>query len=292
MCNKLDTIIKWGGSLPNSYNSYSQRAMPHRLLTLPNDVRLKVLEYVAADYVIPALAYSEFCRLFLSSTSLHQSHTPEDLSPCTCQRPTETIGQQPLSRPSQILRHSLLHVNRQLRQEYIGILKREINVLICHCTLFSKIEVLERSLTPSFTQEYISKLKQLSISVKQTKNLINFFSDCSGAQTWPHWDSEHRIALTSLGVHLTMFLNINGIDAFANLEHLSILWEIHSKKTFLLLDDSDMETALEIIQWKTRSKLARLRTVNLQVEHGSHWKRQKWMKTREGWEFCEKAISD
>jgi hypothetical protein len=180
MSNKLDTIIKWEESLSSSYTSYSQRTIPQRLLTLPKNLRIRVLKYVAADYVIPAVAYSEFCRLFLSSTSLHQSHTPKDLSPCTCQRPTETTDEQPLSRPNQIHRHSLLHVNRQLRQEYISILNREINVLMCHCTLFSKIEVLEQSLTPSFTQEYISKLKRLSISVRQTKNLINFFSDCSG----------------------------------------------------------------------------------------------------------------
>ncbi|TLD39375.1 Succinate dehydrogenase iron-sulfur subunit [Venturia nashicola] len=265
MCTELTTTTNWETSITNSSPSYipsqSETTLQLRLLTLPTELRLAILGYVIDDNIIPALKYSEFCRLFLSAPSKTQTSEIKGIGPCTCRASTDV--------------HSLLHVNRQLRKEYIDVLKQNANILICHCNLFSKIYVLEESL--SFTKERISHLRRISFSVKQppARGSNDFLGD-GMIQTWPCRDNEHRRLLSSLGVFLTMFVTINCIDAFANLEEISIFLEISRGTTFEALDKRDMETILEIALWKLRSRLARLQRFHALVNHGTSWKRQSW----------------
>lgn len=273
MCTELTTATNWE-ELTHSTPSHLQPAIPFqvRLLTLPTELRLAILGYVAGDNMIPALKYSEFCRLFLSAPSAIHRPESESISPCTCRTSTDC--------------HSLLHVNRQLRREYIDALKPNANILICHCNLFSKICVLEESL--SFNKERISNLRRLSLSVKQSSaRNSNVFLGDNMIQTWPYRDNEHRMALTSLGVHLAMFLTLSCIDALANLEDMSIFLEISKEKTFLALDVRDMGTLLEIVLWKMRSRLARLQRVNIQVDSGGSWKSQGWARVGVVWKATE-----
>jgi hypothetical protein len=289
MSTGFNTTIKLE---PSVFPSYPERAIPLRLLAFPKELRLNILEYVAADNAMSALDYFEFCRLFLSSSSPKQACGLRDLPACTCQTPIKRIDKGGFVGQNQVLSHPVLRVNRQLRHEYIDILHREANLLICHCTLFSRIGALEQNLTPAFTKEHVSRLKELSISVKHTNALFNISFGYSGPQTWPSRDDEHRMALTSLGVHLTSFLGINGINPFQNVEQLTIYWVMHTKKTFRSLDDSDMETVLELVLWKTGSRLTKLKDVELQVEHGGLWKRRRWMKTRGVWKHKGTVVRD
>jgi len=279
MCTEFTTAANWEASLSLSSAPYLQPSIPLRLLGLPKELRFKILEYVVADNVIPALKYSEFCRLFISTSSPKQSHEPKDIRPCTCRTSTDC--------------HSLLHVNRQLRQEYVEVMKREANILVCHCDLFSRVHVLEQSLTSAFITAQISNLKRASISVTQSPKFNNamFSYGEFTTQSCPYRNNEHGMALTNLGVHLTMFLTINCIDAFANLEHLSFLWEMQTE-TFLLLDDEDMQTVLEIVLWKTRSRLPKLRAIDVQIKHEGHRKRQAWVKTQTVWKPCKTMSSN
>lgn len=272
MCTGLTTTKNWGASLSQPSPSYLRPAIPLqlRLLTLPRELRFTILEYVVADNIIPALKYSEFCRSFLPSTPSDRPRETKYVESCTCQTSMDS--------------HSPLHVNRQLRQEYFEVLKQNANIIICHCTLFSRICVLEQSL--SSIKERLPDLKQLSISVKSPIRSNVFFGD-DMVQTWPYRDYEHKMALTSLGVHLTMFLTINCIESFATLEHLSILWEINKEKTFQALDERDMETALQIVLWKTRGRLTRLRGVDVKIEHGRFWKNQRWARMQGVWKTSE-----
>lgn len=274
MCIELTTATNWETSISDSPPSHLRPAIPFpvRLLTLPTELRLGILGYVAGDNIIPALKYSEFCRLFLSAPSTNQRLDTKGITPCACRISTDS--------------HSLLHVNRQLRQEYIDVLKENANILICHCNLFSRICALEESL--SFSQERISHLRRVSLSVKQSPaRSNNVFLGDDVIQTWPYRNHEHRMALTTLGVHLSMFLTISCIDAFANLEHISIFLEISKDTTFLALDKRDMETLLEIALWKTRGRLTRLQGVHVQVDHGRSWKRQGWARIKGVWQATE-----
>lgn len=210
--------------------------------------------------------------MFLSAPSTTHDHEIKGIGPCTCRTSTDV--------------HSLLHVNRQLRQEYIDVLKHNANILICHCNLFSNICVLEESL--SFSKERISHLTRVSLSVKQSAARgSNCFLGDDMIQTWPCRDNEHGMVLSSFGVFLTMFLTISCIDAFANLEDISIFLEISKETTFVALDKRDMETILEIALWKLRSRLARLQRLHVQVDHGGSWKRQGWARVEGVWKETE-----
>lgn len=279
MCTQFTTSTNWETSLPKILPSQLRSAIPLqvRLLTLPVELRLAILGLFAGDNIIPALKYSEFCRLFLSAPS--SIHCPElkGIGPCRCRISTDV--------------HSLLHVNRQLRREYIDVLKQNANILICHCNLFSRICVLEESL--SFTRERISHLRRVSLSVNQSPTCgSNVFLGNDMIQTWPYRDNEHKTVLSSLGVFLSMFLSISCIDAFAKLEDISIFLGISKEPTFLALDERDMETIREIALWKLRSRLARLQRVQIQVDYGASWKRRSWTKTEGVWKDSETLKSD
>jgi hypothetical protein len=177
----------------------------------------------------------------------------------------------------------MLRVNRELREDYISVLRHECNLIICHCTIFKHYEVLANCFTPKFTATHVERLHSLSTVLRHSPILFTPFYGYDGPQARPSNSAEHDQALTTLGVHISLLLGINGTNPFKNLEQLTIYWDTHTKETLLALNTADLDDVMDLVDWKTRSRLLKLRVFRLHVEHGDQWKRCEWLKIDAHW---------
>src|ERR1700753_2720638 len=101
-----------------------------KLFNLPKEIRLSILEHFCSGVLISVPFYLTLCGQSSKVTLL--------VPPC------EYKGN-PKARPCRLhftpFSHAMLRVNRELREDYISVLRHECNLIICHCTIFKHYEV-------------------------------------------------------------------------------------------------------------------------------------------------------